>query len=219
MQQIARTLSHLLCDCAARAKNARKMQPTKWLFRRNDGRSTRNMLRHRSLLSIRHGKIFMSTSMQTDQARVWDLIEKITIPMLVTWDGKKLHSRPMAAYANREDGSIYFLFDTRQHKDQEVEAYPEVNLAFADTSGQKYVSVSGSADVLNDRAKIKELFSTPAKAWWQTPDDPNIRILRIAPVEAQYWDAPGTTLSYVKIMLAAVTGSRPDLGGKAKVTM
>ena len=37
--------------------------------------------------------------------------------------------------------------------------------------------LTGTAVVSNDRAKIKELFSTPAKAWWESADDPNIRVL------------------------------------------
>ena len=36
----------------------------------------------------------------------------------------------------------------------------EVNLSFADAGDQKYVSVTGTAVVSNDRAKIKELFTT-----------------------------------------------------------
>ena len=160
----------------------------------------------------------MSTN-ERDYDRVWDLLEKIGMPMLTNWDGQKLHSRPMSAYSDREAQAIYFLFDARQHKDEEVTAFPLVNLAFADTSGQKYVSLSGKAEVLNDRAKIKELFSTPAKAWWQSPDDPNIRIMRVIPEEAQFWNSPGTVASYIKIVFAAMTGTLPDIGDRAKVTM
>jgi len=161
----------------------------------------------------------MGTSKDADHERVWDLMEKIAFPMLATWDGTKLHSRPMAATVKRDEERIYFLFDVRQHKEEEVAAFPQVNLAFADTDDQKYVSVSGTADVLSDRAKIGELFSTPAKAWWKSPDDPNIRILRVTPNEAQFWDSPGTVTSYVKIVFAAMTGTLPDLGANTRVRM
>ena len=58
---------------------------------------------------------------------------------------------------------------------------PAINLSFADAGSQKYVSVAGTAAVSNDRAKIKQLFSTPAKAWWDSAEDPNIRVLKITP--------------------------------------
>jgi pyridoxamine 5'-phosphate oxidase like protein len=62
------------------------------------------------------------------------------------WDGHELHARPMGANVRREDDAIYFLTDARHHKDQDSARYPKVCLAFADTSGQKYVSLAAVAD-------------------------------------------------------------------------
>ncbi len=80
-----------------------------------------------------------------------------------------------------EADAVYFLSDARRHKDDEIKRNPNVNLSFADASDQKYVSVSGTAAVSNDRAKIKELFTTSAKAWWDSAEDPNIRVLKFTP--------------------------------------
>jgi general stress protein 26 len=155
----------------------------------------------------------------TDADHVWELMKKISICMLTTWDGENLHARPMGAYVRREEGTIYFLTDAARHKDDEIRQYPKVSLAFADTGAQKYVAIAGRAEISNDRRKIRELWSTPAKAWWDSPDDPNIRILKVTPVDAEYWDSPGTIVSYVKMLTAAVTGTRPDMGEKKKVAM
>lgn len=151
--------------------------------------------------------------------RVWELMKKIGFAMLVTCDGDKLRARPMSAYLQRDENAIYFLTDARHHKDEEIARDPSVNLSFADAGGQKYVSVTGTAVVDNDRAKIKELFSTPAKAWWNSADDPNIRVLKITPDDAEFWDSPGTVISYVKMASAAVTGRRPEIGDNRKVAM
>ena len=61
---------------------------------------------------------------------------------------------------------------------------PNINLSFADAGSQKYVSVSGTAVGLQRPRQIKELFSTPAKAWWDSADDPNIRVLKVSPEDA-----------------------------------
>lgn len=151
--------------------------------------------------------------------RVWQLMEKIAICMLANWNGEELRSRPMGAYVRRADNTVYFLADARHYKDDEIARYPKVCLAFSDTGGQKYVSLSGHAEVTDDRGTIKELWSTPAKAWWDSPDDPNIRLLKVTPHDAQYWDAPGTVVSNVKMAVAAVTGQRPDLGERRKVAL
>lgn len=162
----------------------------------------------------------MTTTTNTgDINHAWELMKKITFAMLVTRDGDRIRSRPMGAYVEPEHNAIYFLTDARRHKDDEIARDPHVNLAFADTSAQKYVSLSGTATVSNDRAKIKELFSTTAKAWWDSPDDPDIRVLKVAPEEAEYWDSPGTLVSYVKMAVAAVSGTRPDLGENRKVAI
>jgi general stress protein 26 len=158
-----------------------------------------------------------NTSGDTD--RVWDLMKKIGFAMLVTRDGDRLRARPMSAYPEPEENAVYFLTDARRHKDEEIERHPGVNLSFADTSKQKYVSVTGLAVVSNDRAKIRQLFSTPAKAWWESADDPNIRVLKVSPDDAEFWDSPGSIVTYVKMAAAVVTGSRPDIGDNRKVNM
>ena len=145
-----------------------------------------------------------------DVEHAWNLMEKIGFAMLVTLDGEKLRARPMSAYVRREENAIYFLADARRHKDEEIARHPEVNLSFADTGGQKYVSVSGKATVSNDRARIKEMFTTPAKAWWGSAEDPNIRILKVTPDDAEFWDAPGKVISTIKMAAAAEQAHMPD---------
>jgi general stress protein 26 len=165
----------------------------------------------------------MERDMANDNARnvdrAWELMKKIGFAMLVTRVGDKLRARPMSACPEREENAIYFLTDARHDKDEEVARCPYVNLSFADAGSQRYVSVNGSAIVSNDRAKIKELFSTRAKAWWNSSDDPNIRVLKVTPDDAEFWDTPGSVISYVKMAAAAVTGTRPDIGDNRKVVM
>ena len=165
----------------------------------------------------------MTDNVLTDNVRnadrAWELMRKIGFAMLVTRDGDKLRARPMSAFVERDEGAIYFLTDARRHKDEEIARNPSVNLSFADAGSQKYVSVTGMAVVSNDRVKIGELFSTPAKAWWDSADDPNIRVLKVTPDDAEFWDSPGSVISYVKMAAAAVTGRRPDLGDNRKVAM
>ncbi len=151
--------------------------------------------------------------------KVWEMMEKITFCMLSTQDGEMIRSRPMAAYVRPEEGRILFLTDAESAKDEEVEARPQVNLAFADASAQSYVSVTGRARVSNDREKIRELFGTPAKAWWDSPEDPSIRLLEVTPIDAQYWDSPGKLRAYTRMALAAISDVRPDMGKNEKVDM
>lgn len=154
-----------------------------------------------------------------ETAKVWELIDRIGFCMLATHNGSDIRSRPMSAYTKKGENAIFFLTDVASHKDEEIARWPNVCLAFADTKGQKYVSVSGSAQVLNDRELIKEIWSTPAKAWWDSPDDPSVRVLKIEPSFAEYWDSPGTVISYIKMAAAAVSSAKPDMGDNEKVSL
>jgi len=154
-----------------------------------------------------------------DIDRTWDLMKDIGFCMLSTRIGEDIRARPMAPHFEPIENAIYFLTDADGAKDDEIDNRPNVGLAFSDPSGQKYVSLSGDAEVSNDRERIRELWSTPAKAWWDSPDDPRIRVLKVTPKFAEYWDSPGTVVSYIKMMAAAVTDSKPDMGDNAKVTL
>lgn len=158
-------------------------------------------------------------STENDIDRTWKLMKDIGFCMLTTRVGEDLRARPMSAHFEPIENAVYFLTDSQSPKDDEIEDTPNVCLSFSDPGGQKYVSLSGEAVVSNDRERIRELWSTPAKAWWDSPEDPAIRVLKVTPKFAEYWDSPGTVVSYIKMMAAAVTDTRPDMGDNAKVSL
>lgn len=157
--------------------------------------------------------------MTDDIDRVWELMRKFSVCMMSTWNGSELRVRPMAANLARERNEILFLTDARWHVDDEVSRYPTLALAFTDNGDQKYVAMSGRGAITNDRARINELFSLAAKAWWDSAEDPNIRLLTVTPVGAEYWDGRGKVASYLSMAVAVATGSRPKVGESRKVSM
>lgn len=149
--------------------------------------------------------------------RVWDLIEKIRFCMLATSDGKDIRSRPMTAHAQRDENALYFLLDLKDHKN--LKAFANSCLAFADPGKMDFVSVTGAGEISNDRARIEELWSSPYKAFWDGPQDPDIRVLKITPKDAQYWDGAGKLVTYTRMLAATVSDAKPDLGDHGKVRM
>lgn len=157
----------------------------------------------------------------TDVDRVYDLAEQISVCMLTSKVGKALRSRPMHAKIDRDAGMFTFLTDARHHKDDEIAADPEVCLAFAKPGSQNYVSISGEAEVRNDRTAIKERFSEMAKVWFpEGPDDPNVRLLVVRPEAAEFWDGKSNPIAVAfQLVKAEFTKERPDLGENRKVGM
>src|SRR5437762_2686733 len=100
----------------------------------------------------------METKQQTNEQleKVGDMIEEIRIAMLTTVDEQgNLVSRPMAAIQVDEDGTVWFFTKRTSPKLDQIENNQhKVNLSFADVSDATYVSVSGKAQELDDRAKV-----------------------------------------------------------------
>jgi general stress protein 26 len=164
-------------------------------------------------------RIMAKDDISGDTGRVWELMKKIGFAMLVTRDGNKLRARPMSACLERDEKAIYFLTDARRHKDEEIARDPNVNLSFADPGSQKYVAVTGTAAISNDRARIKELWSPFAKAWWKDENDPAIRLLTVWPEEAEIWEGPNRLVAGAIMLAAAATGKRPPVGDHGAVRM
>jgi len=149
------------------------------------------------------------------------MVEDIRTAMMTTVDDQgNLVSRPMAALQMDEDGTIWFFTKRTSPKvDQIDNNQHRVNLSFSDVSDANYVSISGTADELDDRAKIDELWNPQAKAWFpKGKDDPELILLKVHTQMAEYWDSSDSTMVRLFQQAAAViTGNPPKMGENEKV--
>jgi general stress protein 26 len=151
--------------------------------------------------------------------RVWELAKDIDVCMFVTWDGEYTRARPLSARVHREENAIHFLVNADGAKNDQLERFPKVTMAWSNNSGYKYVTISGHAKVSNDRPTIERLWEKTDKAWWNNAQDPEIRLITVVPDEAELWDSPGKLVATAKMVMAAVTGTKPDVGENAKVDL
>jgi len=162
-----------------------------------------------------------ATARENDLQKIKELIKDIDFCMLTTVDENgDLHSRPMSSNGDVDDnGDIWFFTNASSHKVTEIEQLPKVNLSFADPDDQRYVSISGTAQLSRDRAKIDELWRPEFKIWFpEGKDDPEIALLRVSLEKAEYWDSPSSTIGYaLSFVSSLVTGKQPDMGENKKV--
>ena len=152
-----------------------------------------------------------------------EMIKDIDFCMLTTIDEQgDLHSRPMSSNGDIDpNGDIWFFTGASSHKVSEIENSPKVNVSFADPKNQRYVSVTGSAQLTRDPKKIEELWRPEFKMWFpKGKDDPEIALMRIRLEKAEYWDSPSSTIAYVvNFVSAVVTGKQPEFGENKKVEL
>jgi general stress protein 26 len=163
---------------------------------------------------------------RTDQAardKLWEMIREVQIAMMVTLDEQgHMRGRPMRAVKLKEfEGVLWFFTSHPSPKADEIRHDSRVLLAYSDPDDQNYVSVSGTAQVVRDVAKQKELWSEPLRTWFPGgPEDPKAALLKVEVEGAEYWDSPSSTLvhayGYVK---ARLTGEPPKAGENDKVSL
>lgn len=139
--------------------------------------------------------------------------------MLTTTDvDGRLVSRPMSRQDVDLDADLWFIATRDSRKVEHIRANPIVNVTV--TTGSSWVSLSGTAEVVDDLAKLKELWSTFAEAWLpEGPEDPNAILIHVDAETAQYWDNPGGRVaSLISLAKSKVTGQPYDGGDSAIVT-
>ena len=147
------------------------------------------------------------------------MIKHIQTAMLTSEDGSHLRARPMVAAQKDFTGELYFYTHASAHKVAEVGAKERVGVTYADSHHQNYISLSGTAEVVREKAEIKAHWGEAMRTWFpKGVDDPDIAILKVHVDQAEYWDAPSSTMvhlyGYVK---AVATGEPPHPGGNEKV--
>lgn len=143
--------------------------------------------------------------------QVAEIVKDITIAMLVTLDADgRPRSRPMSTQRTPFDGTLWFCTSRDSDAAGDIEREPRINLAYASSGSERYLSVTGSAEVVDDRAQARALWSPILRAWFDSPDDPDLRLIRVDVEHAEYWDTPG---GKVASLFALVKGALTGDGG------
>ncbi len=147
------------------------------------------------------------------------IMKGVRTAMLTTVDSDgALHSHPMTTQEAQFDGECWFIASSESDTVKQLTANPQVNLAYASSS--EWLSVAGTAKVVRDEAKKKELWNTFTEAWFTDGDtDPSVILIHVAAESAQYWDSPGRVATMVSMIKARVTGSTPKAGESAAVDL
>lgn len=126
-------------------------------------------------------------------------------------DDDALHAAPMTTQEAEFDGNAWFIASHHSDTVRNLMARPRVNVSYSGTSS--WVSVSGSARVVDDGERKKELWNTFTEAWFPDgKEDPSVVVIKVDGESAQYWDSPGRVATTLSMLKARVSGTTPDAG-------
>jgi len=159
--------------------------------------------------------------------KLYDLIEDIETAMFTTRraDGR-LVSRPMATQKQSGGADLWFVTMRSSEKLIELGEDPHVNLAYYKDRTREWVSISGTARIVDDREKVRELYQPDWRAWFGdeggpndgTPDDPRMVLIGVDIDMAMYLEVnkPQAVVLF-EVVKGIITGSTPDVGEVKRV--
>jgi general stress protein 26 len=151
--------------------------------------------------------------MAEDQVqRIHELLQGFNTAMLVTHGGDFAHARPMGIATVEPNCDVWFFTQRGSPKVHEIQNDDNVLIVCQDPRG-RYVTLSGRAELVADRAKAQQLWSDSFQTWF--PDgvaDPALLLICVHAEEAEYWDDTGAEALryYFEAVKARVQGEKPQ---------
>lgn len=155
------------------------------------------------------------------EAKLIDLLHDFDNAMLVTrGEQGQLAARPMAIAQVQEQGTLWFVTDRHSGKVDDMQANHHVAVVMQ--SDRKFVSISGSATMVDDRQKLNDLWKESWKVWFpEGKSSDSIVLLKIEPNSGDYWDNSGASgIRYLlKAGKAYLQGERPEADQKTHASV
>lgn len=164
----------------------------------------------------------MADSKRRNEGKVLrEKIKGIKVAMLTTTDETTgvLHSRPMLTEDGDGDGELWFLTRASAPKVGEAVRH-QVNISYASPDDNRYISVSGIAELVQDRKKIARMWKSAHSIWFpEGKDDSDLALLKITVTSAEYWDGPANKMIQVFQAARAWATGEAAMGENAKIQL
>ena len=156
---------------------------------------------------------------ETALAKLRELLAQFPIAFMVTILGGHTRARPIGVVGPEEfDGTLWFITDRRSQKVRDISEGAETTLIFQNDQRGAYAHMRGRATIVEDRQKLKELYTPVQRTWFPDgPDDPDMTLIRFDVQDADYWDGHHNTARKVVAFLTAVVTGNPGRDGNTGV--
>lgn len=152
-----------------------------------------------------------------------DMVDKIDMGMMGTYqEGSEfIYAVPMSRQEVDEQGNIWYLLSSESETYHNLEKNKNLSILFSDTSNFNFLSLNGQAEISQDQARIDKYWNKMIEVWFEKgKEDPRIRVLKVVPSEAHYWDNKTNKLvTMFKVLSSAVTGQKLDIGREGELNV
>ena len=164
----------------------------------------------------------LSETRKDPRAALFHAMEQVTAGMLGVMNSAQ-HMQPMTHHPDPEAGEIWFVTSRETDLAREVAAQGGAMAHYCLVGkGQDFhACMKGRLEVVEDRAKLEDLWSRVTAAWFPGgKDDPRVCLLRLRLEDAEVWASTGSAAVFgLEILRANLSEEHaPNLGRREMVT-
>jgi general stress protein 26 len=152
-----------------------------------------------------------------------EMVDKIDIGMLCSFVSQSdyPHAVPMSRQEADGQGNIWFLFSAESETCRNILKNNKVSLLYGHPGDYNFLSINGIAEISQDQSRIDKYWNKMMEGWFEKgKEDPRIRVLKVIPHEAHYWDNKYNKLMTVlKVAASAVSGAKMDIGREGELNI
>jgi general stress protein 26 len=148
------------------------------------------------------------------EVALFDQLDDVRTGMLGI-DGSDQHMQPMTHFADRDAGRIRFITARDTDLAKSLGTAKPAHFTFVSNSQDFHACVDGTLKIVDDREKIKDLWSPMIGAWFTGgPEDPEAILLEFDLTEAAMWASTSNPFRFgYEIAKANMDESNtPDMG-------
>ncbi len=152
-----------------------------------------------------------------------EMVDKIDIGMMCSFapDCDYPHAVPMSRQEVDEAGNIWFLFSSESETYRNLQKNNKASLLYSHVGDYNFLSINGTTEISRDKERIDKYWNKMVEAWFEKgKEDPRIRVLKVTPHDAHYWDNKSNKLvTFMKIVTSAVSGQQLDIGREGNLNL
>ena len=151
------------------------------------------------------------------------MVNSIDIGMIITTqqDNSYPYMVPMSRQEVDDEGNIWYLLSSTSETYKNIQLDNKVSISLADVSNYKFLSIDAVAETSTDKERIEKYWNKFVEVYFEKgKEDPTIRVLKVIPNNAHYWDTETNKLfNFFKVASAAITGAKIDIGREGEINL
>jgi general stress protein 26 len=136
--------------------------------------------------------------------RIDEVLDGVRVAMLTTETDDGLEARPLTIVAQDED-TVWFLVSRSAHwVNAATLSGQDSLLAFEDARHASYVCLVGHLRLDDEPRRVRDLWTAPARAYFDGPEDPDVVALAFDVTGGRWWDGPESRIGQSLALARAI---------------